>query len=248
MFDVSIITNHSAIHIKGQDYPNPIQKRGVDCNNPDDVIQCSIETRDCSGVINVESWDLRLEHGQELWFCELNETVKLTSDNNTGVHKNLNAYQSVTNRIIVTFKNNFSRDGGHFWLAFVPGTMGFSFIRFQSNKVNHGHITCFLYTRLTYILKIHTCMHHSRARVLQLRYIQCFIFEIVSIVDPVSSTLTVKCPVANASCPQYSSCHIFQERTCPPCGTNCIDDKNKGNEIILLQSIKSAAKIFNILK
>ncbi|XP_061169166.1 uncharacterized protein LOC133178488 [Saccostrea echinata] len=119
IFNTDIITNHSDIHLKGQEYSNPILQRRSDCNNVDDVIQCSVEAKGCDDEIDVQAWDLRLECGQELWFCNLNETVKLTCNNNTGIQKT-DMYQSLSNYVIVTFKNSLSRDGGFFWFVFNP--------------------------------------------------------------------------------------------------------------------------------
>ncbi|XP_062620319.1 uncharacterized protein LOC134281911 [Saccostrea cucullata] len=119
IFNTEIITNRTDIHLKGQEYGNPILQRNSDCDSVDDVIQCSVEALSCDDVIDVQAWDYRLECGQELWFCDSNETVKLTCDNNTGIQKT-DVYHSLSNYVTVTFKNSLSRDGGYFWLTFNP--------------------------------------------------------------------------------------------------------------------------------
>ena len=91
-------------------------------------IQCSIETSDCDGGIQIVAKDLRLfsEGGQCYQNLSINETglnyvQTFSCSYNTNFIQNLNFYISKTNHIILTFKNSYSKSGGYLWIQVLPG-------------------------------------------------------------------------------------------------------------------------------
>ena len=91
-------------------------------------IQCSIETSDCHGEIQIVAKDLRLfsEGGQCYQNLSINETglnsvQTFSCRNNTNFIQNLNFYISQTNHIILTFMNSYNQSGGYFWIQILSG-------------------------------------------------------------------------------------------------------------------------------
>lgn len=91
-------------------------------------IQCSIETSDCDGEIQIVAKDLRLfsEGGQCYQNLSINETglnsvQTFSCSDNTNFIQNLNFYVSQTNHIILTFMNSYNQSGGYLWIQILPG-------------------------------------------------------------------------------------------------------------------------------
>ena len=91
-------------------------------------IQCSIETSDCHGEIQIVAKDLRLfsEGGQCYQNLSINETglnsvQTFSCSDNTNFIQNLNFYVSQTNHIILTFMNSYNQSGGYLWIQILPG-------------------------------------------------------------------------------------------------------------------------------
>eukprot|EP00105_Crassostrea_gigas_P029273 XP_011451179.1 PREDICTED: uncharacterized protein LOC105344948 [Crassostrea gigas] len=89
-------------------------------------MECSVESSECDGQINIIAKDLRLysSGGQCFQNISINETGigvinTFNCDDNTNFIQNLNFFKSQTNHIILTFTNSHQQPGGYFWIQLV---------------------------------------------------------------------------------------------------------------------------------
>lgn len=114
-------------------------------------MECSVESSECDGQINIIAKDLRLysSGGQCFQNISINETGigvinTFNCDDNTNFIQNLNFFESQTNHIILTFTNSHQQPGGYFWIQLVSGnvvfTVSVSTLAFlTNNKVYHDY-------------------------------------------------------------------------------------------------------------
>lgn len=115
-------------------------------------IECSVESSECDGRINIIAKDLRLHStgGQCFQNITINETEigvinTFNCDDNTNFIQNLDFFKSQTNHIILTFTNSHLQPGGYFWIQLVSGNVLFTvstLASFANNKVEHDNCGC----------------------------------------------------------------------------------------------------------
>lgn len=113
-----------SVHITLQDYA--VSAISQSTTN----IECSVESSECDGQINIIAKDLRLysSGGQCFQNISINETEigvinTFNCDDNTNFIQNLNFFKSQTNHIILTFTNSHQQPGGYFWIQLVSGNV-----------------------------------------------------------------------------------------------------------------------------
>lgn len=116
-----------SVHITLQDY-------AVSAISPlTSNFECSVESSECDGRINIIAKDLRLHStgGQCFQNISINETENgvintFNCDDNTNFIQNLDFFKSQTNHIILTFTNAHQQPGGYFWIQLVSGNILFT--------------------------------------------------------------------------------------------------------------------------
>lgn len=106
-----------SVHVTLQDY-------AVSAISPTTTtVECSVESSECDGRINIIAKDLRLysRGGQCFQNISINETETgilhtFNCNDNTNFIQNLDFFKSQTNHIILTFTNSHQQPGGYFWI------------------------------------------------------------------------------------------------------------------------------------